>query len=477
VSNTPAVGMCTGTSSGQTASLMSAWQSAHWSAVVRIAIVLGCLGLLALSSVPVSAAPNSVGLRATYDASASIRWSRGAIIVSSTARVRNTASDPVTRLTFNLVPLRLGQLELRAVTVGDRQVTPVVSDQSLVVRLPKALPPGERVRVTINYRAFFNTTAGGKRWLFMKKDGIVTAYRWIPWLSRAQPFTTQNIGESWVTGVSPRVTVRLTSDVPLKFATTGRRTGVDGLTQTFAAEDVRDFNFSASRSYKVERRLWNGIRVKVYYRTRSPDAMMSLTIRALKRFSNKVGPYPYSRLSVAEIPAGSGMESPALTWVSTKVTAADLPYIVVHETAHQWFYGVVGNNQARQPYVDEAVSDFLTRDLLGSFRRSRCDKSRLDRSVYDYSRRCYVEIIYVQGGLYLENYRLAVGDEAFWRGLSRFYRDQRFRVAGTRSLLDYLDAASGVGSGRHAGRFPSLYPVSLSVTGAVARLAIGRMTK
>src|SRR5688500_8014087 len=112
VTNTPAVGMCAGTRGGRTASLMSVRPSARWSALARIAIVLGSLGLLALSSLPVSAAPNSVGLRATYEASASFRWSRGAIIVSSTARVRNTTSDPVTRLTFHLLPLRLGQLEL-----------------------------------------------------------------------------------------------------------------------------------------------------------------------------------------------------------------------------------------------------------------------------------------------------------------------------------------------------------------------------
>ena len=461
MTNTPAVGMCAGTSRGQTASLMSAWSPARSWAVAQIAIVLGSVGLLGLSSLPVSAAstaPNSVGLRATYDASASIRWSRGAIIVSSTARVRNTTSDPVTNLTFHLLPLRLGQLELRGVTVGDRQVTPLISDQSLVVPLPNVLRPGERVPVTITYRAFFNTTAGGKRWLLMKKDGIVTAYRWIPWLSREQPFKTPNIGESWVTGVTPRVTVRLTSDVPLRFATTGQRIDVDGMTQTFVATDVRDFNFSASGSYKVERRVWNGILVKVYYRDRSPDALMSWTIKALKRYSNKVGPYPYSRLAVAETPAGSGMESPALTWVSATVTPANLPYILVHETAHQWFYGAVGNNQARQPYVDEAVSDFLTRDLLGTFRPSRCDKSRLDKSVYEYSARCYVEIIYVQGGRYLDRYRRDVGDEAFWKGLRRFYLDHRFRVAGTRTLFDYLDAASGVSSERHAARFPSIYP-------------------
>jgi hypothetical protein len=458
VTATPAVEVTGGAGGGAPGGPAAGWRTARASRV-RLLAALGGLLLTAVSSVPATAAPNSLGLRATYDVSASINWSRGTIVVSSTARVRNTTSEPVRRLTFHLLPLRVGGLELREVTVGGTRVTAKIRDQSLIVPLPTPLAPGERTPVKINYRAFFNTTGRGKRALFMKKDGIVTAYRWIPWLSREQPFKTPNMGESWVTSVSPKVKVRLTSDVPLKFATSGRRTAVDGQTQTFVATDVRDFNFSASGSYKVKRGSWNGISVKVYYRKLPPDVLMSWTIRALKRFSKKVGPYPYGRLNVAEMPAGSGMESPALTWVSSTVKNANLPYIVVHETAHQWFYAVVGNNQAKQPYVDEAVADFLTRDLLSTFRSSGCSKSRLDKSVYEYSSSCYVEVVYVQGGRYLENYRQKVGTDAFWKGLRQFYRDNRFRISNTRRLLRYLDAASGFNSEQHAERFPSAYPV------------------
>jgi hypothetical protein len=435
---------------------MSQPELAGRSALLVASVISGVL-LLGMAGAPARAAPNSTGLRASYDVSATIRWSKGVFIVSSLARVRNTTADPIGRLTFNLLPLRLGQLRLRDVKVRGTPVEPVISGQSLVVTLPTKLAPGERTRVRISYRASFNTTAGGKRSLFLKKDGIITAYRWIPWLSRVQPFRTPNMGETWVTGASPRVTVRLTSDVPLKFATTGRRTAVDGSTQSFAAADVRDFNFSASRDYKVRHEYWNGIRVKVYYRTRSPDRLMDWTIRALKRFSNKIGPYPYPRLSVAEVPAGSGMESPALTWISSTVRSQDVPYILVHEAAHQWFYAGVGNNQARQPFLDEALADFLARDLLGSFRSSRCSPARLDKSVYQYSASCYVEVIYVQGGRYLRKYKESVGSDAFWRGLRQFYRDHRFGVAKSRTLLTYLDAASGLSSELHAERFPTAF--------------------
>jgi aminopeptidase N len=152
------------------------------------------------------------------------------------------------------------------------------------------------------------------------------------------------------------------------------------------------------------------------------------------------------------------MESPAMIWVSNTISGSRLRHITVHEVAHQWFYGAVGNNQALHPFVDEALSDFLTRDLLGTFRGSTCPTTRLDGKVYDYSNRCYPEVIYTQGANYLRRYRSEVGAEKFWAGLNRFYREQSARVAGTRLLLDTLDAETGFNSQRHAERFPGLYP-------------------
>jgi len=253
------------------------------------------------------------------------------------------------------------------------------------------------------------------------------------------------------------VTVTLTSGAGLVYATSGKRTSSDGNSTTFTAHNVRDFNFAASPDYRIKSATWNGIRLRVLYKASNPTALMSWSLKSLKRFSNKVGKYPYDHMDVAETPAGVGMESPAMTWVDATLATSRFPYIVVHEMSHQWFYGTIGNNQGLQPFLDEAVGDFLTRDMLGSFRQPSCSKARLDLRVYDYSGRCYNEVIYVQGGLYLRNYRNQVGSDNFWAGMRSFYADRRFDVANTRDFLNHLDAASGYNSQKHAERFPSLY--------------------
>jgi aminopeptidase N len=130
---------------------------------------------------------------------------------------------------------------------------------------------------------------------------------------------------------------------------------------------------------------------------------------------------------------------------------------VAHETIHQWFYAVVGNNQGTHPFLDEGTTDFFTRDLLNSFRNSSCSRRPLDLTVWDYSGSCYNEVIYVQGGLYLREYRETVGAADFYSGMHNFYVDYKFRIADTRDLLNALDRASGFNSQQHENRFPNLF--------------------
>lgn len=400
---------------------------------------------------------SSLGLSATYDAAATLKWSKSKLIVASTALVTNGTDEPVEAITFNLLPAKVGRMTLKSVTVGELPATAQVTGQTVGVTLPTPLLPTEQVAVTIRYVALFGSTSGNSQWLFMKANGIATAYRWIPWLSKQVAFKRPNFGDPFVTAVSSDVRVSLTSDRPMKFATSGVQTGVSGLTQTFEAHNVRDFNFSASPHYLTRSSTWEGVKVTVYYRNLPSVKLLDWTIAALRRFSNKVGPYPYATLSVAETPGGYGMESPAMTWIPQNTPLSSRRFIATHEMAHQWFYGVVGNNQAEQPFTDEAMAEFLTRDFLGH-RASRCALATLDSTVYEYSDHCYYEVIYVQGERYLNDYRLRVGDSAFWAGVQNYYQTYRFSITGIRQLWDILDAAAPPElAGGHEERFPRTF--------------------
>ena len=118
------------------------------------------------------------------------------------------------------------------------------------------------------------------------------------------------------------------------------------------------------------------------------------------------------------------MESPGLIWIPTGVAASNLRYLAAHETAHQWFYGIVGNDQAKQPFADEAAADFAARYVLGLKRGSRCATATLDRTIYQYSAACYYEKIYIQGGNLLDDGAAEDGLDRVLGRAARLHRRQ-----------------------------------------------------
>jgi len=428
--------------------------------VLVLAMLLPAL-LSAVFAPAVSAAvaPDSLGLEATYNVTANLQWANRRLVVTSTAAVKNISSSSVTALTFNLVPAKIGRISLNGVTVGGSAASATLDDMNLIVRLPDALAPNATVDVTIRYAGRFNSTNPNRKWLFALRHGIVTAYRWIPWLSNRYPFKTPLFGDAFATQIASRVQVSLTSDrAGMIYATTGTRVSVSGNTQTFVAYNVRDFNFTASPSYHVVTESHGGVQFEYYTITLPQNTLARYAKSTFDKFSSLLGPYPYGRMVIAESSPGFAMETPQGFWIPDSYTTRDAVFGVIHEVGHQWFYAAVGNNQATEPFADEALVEFLTRTIQGN-RGSKCAIDNLDGSVYDYTSECYYEVIYIQGTNYLNAYRKRVGDSAFWAGIRAYYSRYKFKMGGTKQLLMTLDEYAGSKGGGHHARFPSLFPV------------------
>jgi hypothetical protein len=91
------------------------------------------------------------------------------------------------------------------------------------------------------------------------------------------------------------------------------------------------------------------------------------------------------------------MESPGLIWIPTRFVRSNLRYLAAHETAHQWFYGSSATTR-REPFADEAPTDFMARYVLGLRRCQPMRQATLDRTIYSYGATCYYEKIYIQWG-------------------------------------------------------------------------------
>ncbi len=187
--------------------------------------------------------------------------------------------------------------------------------------------------------------------------------------------------------------------------------------------------------------------------------MLDAAADAFGALQARLGSYPHPYFKVVQSAGGYGMESPGLIWIPTGVASSNLRYLATHETAHQWFYGIVGNDQATEPFDDEAAADFAARSVLGMRRASHCATARLDRRIYDYSSACYYETIYIQGGNLLDDARKTMGSTAFWAALRGYVTANRNRIVTTGTLLYALDSATPIdlAGTLFAPRFPRLY--------------------
>lgn len=72
------------------------------------------------------------------------------------------------------------------------------------------------------------------------------------------------------------------------------------------------------------------------------------------------GDYPYNQMTAVDgaLTAGGGMEYPNVTVIGGTGRAFALETVIMHETGHQWFYGVLGSNERDYAWMDEGINTF-----------------------------------------------------------------------------------------------------------------------
>ena len=117
-----------------------------------------------------------------------------------------------------------------------------------------------------------------------------------------------------------------------------------------------------------------GVTQTVFFRAEhkyAVDSIQRWIAFTLDHMSNHVYPYPHDELLVVigALPGGGGLEHPRMIWLSDlfSVAPAYSPrMVVVHEVIHQWFYYLVNSNQAAEPWLDEAVTEYFTMRVLAA---------------------------------------------------------------------------------------------------------------
>lgn len=271
--------------------------------------------------------------------------------------------------------------------------------------------------------------------------------------------------------------VTLTHDANLVVATSGQlassRTRGDQTTTVARSTAIRDFAAVLSTKFKQIDKTKNGITVKYYYLTDDqPSASLDVAVRALEKFSDIFTPYPYKTLSVVQTDfLHGGMEYGELVYISTAVIA-DRPqheYVIVHEIAHQWWYGTCGNNQSTNAWIDEGLAEYST--MLFFDDRAKMEKTakesyatyiktiralnaKLDTNMNRHlnafnNSHEYVYMTYVRGLLLFCELESLLSRPTLLAALADFALENQFSIGSQSSLLSALN--------RHAGQSMQQY--------------------
>lgn len=270
--------------------------------------------------------------------------------------------------------------------------------------------------------------------------------------------------------------VQITTPAQFTLATTGEilHKSLDGNLATYniKALAVRDYAFVMSEKFEVIEAVHNKTKVMYYhYDDTQAQYYLQTAVDALKTFNSLFGIYPYSTLSVVKTNfVHGGMEYANLVYISDAVTDQEsYANVIVHEIAHQWWYGLVGSNAFRFPWLDEGLTEYstllfyehnpsydispkeiiknTTENYVAFLDFAKAVVGNVDTSMNRWLDQYpnepeYVYITYIKGMLFFDALRNVVGDKAFMKAVKNYFETNKFKNVNPSHLLDAFERAS-----------------------------------
>jgi hypothetical protein len=189
-----------------------------------------------------------------------------------------------------------------------------------------------------------------------------------------------------------------------------------------------------------------GVTIEAWTTTGDAAAALATARAAIVRFEAAFGQYQWSRYVLAQTGrAASGNEYPGIVFLGGPMF--DEREVVAHETAHQWWYAMAGNDQLKAPWLDEGMSEFAAAYWFGTFHSYSSDKP-IDSPITAFPNLpapqtssdpgSYDQTIYFKSAAFLNGLRSRMGNTAFFAGMREFFAMNRNGVMTTREFYDVM---------------------------------------
>ena len=248
------------------------------------------------------------------------------------------------------------------------------------------------------------------------------------------------------------------------------------ISYTYEAYPVRDFAIMFSKEYGVLEDKYQDINIYSYLVDEDLEKFkdsINCAKEAISIFSDLFGKYPYKSYSIAQNFSNfGGMEYPQLCQIKyvekgyrenidEKYYCYRNEYIIAHETAHQWWYSVVGNNEIYEPWLDEAFAEYSTYqyfinkygedkgiDFFSMIRPGplsiEVPYKVMSKTIRDYTDfRQYSRDIYGGGAELLFKLEEHLGRDVMCKILREYFEEYKFENADIMGFINVCEAVSG----------------------------------
>ncbi len=229
---------------------------------------------------------------------------------------------------------------------------------------------------------------------------------------------------------------------------------------------ARNFVWSISPSYVVESQKLDGITITTYtfpFHQQAGTHVLNEATKAIELYSRLFTSYPRENLTIVEGDFLDGMEYDGLFFLGRgyfnlfDYTPQNyLTFIAAHETAHQWWYASIANDQAIDPWLDEALCTYSEilfyeeyyPELIDWWWEYRVNYYQPDgfinKPIYDYNGFIpYRNATYLQGAKFLENLRNDLGDSSFFKLIKEYATTQQNEISSEEYFLQLIKNYSG----------------------------------